>query len=594
MKRLNRFLFALILTVLCVALAACSSYECEACRDKDPSCPVCSAESTSQSGTEAETPPEIRYFRLTEDTRLVVRGESGSEDMMEALDTVCTAGMSLVGAPLFPVSDGDPVEDGVEILIGYTNRPASIAAATSLTYYDYMYEVVSPECVVICGGGDESTRLAVQKFLLDCYGYEHGVSAGEVRELAVGTSYIYRHEYTAADVTLCGEDIGNFTVVHKGDDAGTYAAFLLRGAISRVTGALPATSTADAFTGGHAIYIGCGTDGEHIYERFNTGHYVVRYTPGAHQTVVIDATSGIGSGEVVNSFAREVLAYVPESGAYDIALPVGDRIYCAALPNEFSGLRLEKAETTTLTDAVRYVKLTYSDENGAPVLAYAAIADLSRVTAINATPNYADAIRNAKATTPQAMKAAEDAGYKVIAGVNADFFAMGGDYRPSGLCVKQGKELNVSQTRPWFGITHEGVPVIATASQYASRYEGKLAEAVGGSDIILKNGFYEDVGDGSEFSYTRHPRTAVGITGDNELIILVVDGRQPKISNGASLTDLAYIMAALGAREALNLDGGGSSTFVTNAATGSFKVCNSPSGGSLRSVYNSLVLVEKE
>jgi exopolysaccharide biosynthesis protein len=62
----------------------------------------------------------------------------------------------------------------------------------------------------------------------------------------------------------------------------------------------------------------------------------------------------------------------------------------------------------------------------------------------------------------------------------------------------------------------------------------------------------------------RHPRTAMGYTKDNKLIILVVQGRFPGIAEGASLNHLANILLTLGCVEALNLDGGGSSCMLIN------------------------------
>lgn len=61
------------------------------------------------------------------------------------------------------------------------------------------------------------------------------------------------------------------------------------------------------------------------------------------------------------------------------------------------------------------------------------------------------------------------------------------------------------------------------------------------------------------FNTTRHPRTAVGVTADNRLIAVVVDGRASE-AHGMSTTELADLMDALGCKEAMNLDGGGSST----------------------------------
>lgn len=63
----------------------------------------------------------------------------------------------------------------------------------------------------------------------------------------------------------------------------------------------------------------------------------------------------------------------------------------------------------------------------------------------------------------------------------------------------------------------------------------------------------------ADFNTTRHPRTAVGVTSDNRLIAVVVDGRHTE-AHGMTTTELSELMNALGCKEAMNLDGGGSST----------------------------------
>jgi exopolysaccharide biosynthesis protein len=62
----------------------------------------------------------------------------------------------------------------------------------------------------------------------------------------------------------------------------------------------------------------------------------------------------------------------------------------------------------------------------------------------------------------------------------------------------------------------------------------------------------------------KHPRTAMGYTKDNKLIILVIQGRFPNMAEGATLTQQAQIFKDLGCWEALNLDGGGSSCLLVN------------------------------
>ena len=62
-----------------------------------------------------------------------------------------------------------------------------------------------------------------------------------------------------------------------------------------------------------------------------------------------------------------------------------------------------------------------------------------------------------------------------------------------------------------------------------------------------------------KFNTNRHPRTAIGITDDNRLIAAVVDGRNNQ-AEGMTIHEVATLMQALGCKEAMNLDGGGSST----------------------------------
>jgi len=103
-----------------------------------------------------------------------------------------------------------------------------------------------------------------------------------------------------------------------------------------------------------------------------------------------------------------------------------------------------------------------------------------------------------------------------------------------------------------------------------------VEDALGGGPALVSNGEVdvatdEEVFFGTAIPYT-HPRTAAGITADGTLLLLLVDGRQP-LSRGVRLEELAATMVDLGAEEALNLDGGGSSSLVVNG-----KLLNNPAG----------------
>lgn len=114
--------------------------------------------------------------------------------------------------------------------------------------------------------------------------------------------------------------------------------------------------------------------------------------------------------------------------------------------------------------------------------------------------------------------------------------------------------------------------------------------ALGGGPRLLVNGrvavsalreaFKQDVRVG------RGPRTAMGIDREGRCIIVVVDGRQKYHSVGLTLTELAYTMQKLGAVDAMNLDGGGSTTLTVRGT-----LINQPSDGYERSVSNALLVM---
>jgi len=84
----------------------------------------------------------------------------------------------------------------------------------------------------------------------------------------------------------------------------------------------------------------------------------------------------------------------------------------------------------------------------------------------------------------------------------------------------------------------------------------------------------------------RAPRSAFGLTATGEALLVTVDGRSPSESIGATLQELTEIMRRLGAVDAVNLDGGGSTTLVING-----KVRSSPSSGAEKRVSTILAIV---
>ncbi|WP_449064396.1 phosphodiester glycosidase family protein [Planomonospora algeriensis] len=83
----------------------------------------------------------------------------------------------------------------------------------------------------------------------------------------------------------------------------------------------------------------------------------------------------------------------------------------------------------------------------------------------------------------------------------------------------------------------------------------------------------------------RHPRTIVGVNKSGGLILVTVDGRNPGVSVGASMVEAAQIMRWLGAKQAINFDGGGSTAMVVG-----HKVVNRPSDGRERTIGDALFI----
>ena len=95
----------------------------------------------------------------------------------------------------------------------------------------------------------------------------------------------------------------------------------------------------------------------------------------------------------------------------------------------------------------------------------------------------------------------------------------------------------------------------------------------------------------TEFEPGAAPRTAVGIKPDGNIIFYVLDGRQPGYSYGAQISTLAKRMSELGCVDAINLDGGGSTT-IAGVFPGSdnLTITNHPSDGEARRVANFIFL----
>lgn len=101
-------------------------------------------------------------------------------------------------------------------------------------------------------------------------------------------------------------------------------------------------------------------------------------------------------------------------------------------------------------------------------------------------------------------------------------------------------------------------------------------DIVAGVPQLIKNGklaiTWQEEKAGKDFTESRHPRTAVAKLTDGKFLMVTIDGRQPEHSIGMNLQELAELLLELGATDAMNLDGGGSTMMYLDG-----KVVNKPS-----------------
>jgi len=183
---------------------------------------------------------------------------------------------------------------------------------------------------------------------------------------------------------------------------------------------------------------------------------------------------------------------------------------------------------------------------------------------------------------PPLVTSAFAAQEKAIVAVNATFFNMKEGYNVH--YVKVDDSIVATTDEKEFGIRATGLFTAEGEAADISQWgpEREDAGIISAEDAIVSGPLLIDDShdmplDSINFNANRHPRTMVGITGSGHLLFVVVDGRQPGYAEGMSLFELRALAHSLGCTDALNLDGGGSTTMVVGGESGS-AVVNKPSG----------------
>ena len=180
--------------------------------------------------------------------------------------------------------------------------------------------------------------------------------------------------------------------------------------------------------------------------------------------------------------------------------------------------------------------------------------------------------------------------FKAVVATNGDGYNMSTG-KPGGLLVMEGVEWNPVDGDGFFAILKDGTAMIGTQADYET-YKDQIQEAVGGFGATLIKDGEIAINKSSSYYTSRASRTAIGITAEGAVVMMVLDGRQEPFSAGGSMEEIAQIMLDAGCVEAVNLDGGGSTTYLSKPeGSDTLQLINRPSDGYARSVATSIVAV---
>lgn len=180
--------------------------------------------------------------------------------------------------------------------------------------------------------------------------------------------------------------------------------------------------------------------------------------------------------------------------------------------------------------------------------------------------------------------------YGLSVAVNAHFFSPCCDARAEpkdlvGLAIADGELVSPPSTEGGAGscvlvVRDDGVA--AVLDDPGPSDPTGIRVAVAGSDVLVRDGALVAPPETAKGFGSSNPRTAVGVDATGRvLILLTIDGRQIGWSNGATLRETGAWMRLLGAHDAINLDGGGSTTMVRAGEDGP-ELVNSPVGLGIR------------
>ena len=596
---------------------------------------ACNNTTTPEPGdtSDAEITVPTKEFTPSEEF-LIVRGNmySSEDTIIDACHYVKKAFEAAYGYKLTIETDNvEATADSYEILIGHTNRKASQNLASTLSLNDYVYAIPSEKTIVICGGTPEATLEAAQKFCTDILTYNGKKAETKNASMRTNTKYTFEDTYQYSSVLINGILLEEYTLAISSPDD-IYGAVGMIKELGQYTGQVMPIIWESEMTGEEESIIRIGAayrDGKGSNKLL--GYMINNYVDEKGNVLCIDASTDASYTEAVKDFFSKaskkddgttVEFTVKQETVYSVACYKRngtqiDKNGNATNQNDYLHWELSDEKHTQWLEGLDYYEQTFYDDAGLPHRVYTLIVDTNRYTFDMGSANDGTAYtvsKNDKQTTQQHMQAAVNKGKKVVAGINADFFDIEDGYllddnHPFGMTIKEGFLIsagsldcrpmvgNNETVRPFFGVDKDNNPVIAMETEYTDPAKrSTLYTACGGAYILCEEGktnflkFQYDIIHGGASG----PTAVAGFREDGTVILMVVDGRQPDHSNGATLLQTSLLMHRFGASDAILFDGGGSSCMVLrDPVTNAYATANKPSGGQLRPIYNSLLVLEK-
>lgn len=190
---------------------------------------------------------------------------------------------------------------------------------------------------------------------------------------------------------------------------------------------------------------------------------------------------------------------------------------------------------------------------------------------------------------------------KAICAINAGYWNVR-KVVPSTLVRKDGKTLSRTEEREMFRVdgavafTKRSIKIFRCDTMQYAKYERKYHNLLACGPVLVADGKKSDFPDRNKsFFLKRHPRTIIAQTRGGDILLIVIDGRHKDMAAGMTTSEMAQICSWLEVKNALNLDGGGSSTMWCK----DYGIVNHPSDNRLfdhegeRNVSSSILVLSR-